>query len=61
MKTYKVQITEKLQMEVEVQADCRNEAVKLAEINWKNQMYILDSDHFKGVTFTSLYDREYVR
>ena len=51
MKTYKVTITEKLQMEVEIEASCRYEAEQRVERNWKNSDYILDESHFKGVTF----------
>jgi hypothetical protein len=51
MKTYKVIITEKLQMEVEVEARCRFEAERIVKKDWDNSEFILDSDHFKGVTF----------
>ena len=51
MKTYKVTITEKLEMTVEVEATSRYEAERLVGQNWKNSDYILDADHFKGVTF----------
>ena len=51
MKTYQVTITETLEMEVEIEASSRYEAQYLAEKNWKNSDYILDSDHFKGVKF----------
>jgi len=64
MKTYKVTITEKLQKTVEVEAPCRFEAEKLVEKNWKNSEYILDSEHFKNVTFraeTPHYNRDQVR
>jgi len=51
MKPYKVTITEKLQMTVEVEATSRQEAEWLVEKQYKNSDYILDADHFKGVTF----------
>jgi hypothetical protein len=51
MKSYKIIITETLQMEVEIEANSRCEAEKLVERNWKNSEYVLDADHFKGVTF----------
>jgi hypothetical protein len=51
MKTYKVTITETLQMEVEVEAASRAEAEQIAEDNWRNEDYILDADHFVEVTF----------
>lgn len=53
MRTYTVTITETLQMSVEVEAPSRYEAEKIVERNWKDQEYILDADHFKGVTFTA--------
>ena len=62
MKTYKVTITEKLEMTVEVEAPSRQEAERIVEQNWKNSDYILDADHFKGVTFsTAPKNREYER
>ena len=51
MKTYKVTITETLQMEIEVEAPSRQEAERLVEKRWNDSDYILDADHFKGVTF----------
>jgi hypothetical protein len=51
MKTYKVTITEKLEMTVEVEATSRYEAERLVEKQWNDTEYILDADHFKGVTF----------
>ena len=42
MKTYKVKITEKLQMTVEVGAPSRHEAERFAEKQWLNGDYILD-------------------
>ena len=51
MKTYKVTITEKLEMTVEVEASSRYEAEQLVEKQWNDTEYILDADHFKGVTF----------
>jgi hypothetical protein len=53
MKTYKVTITETLQMTVEVEAPSRHEAERLVEKRWKDSDYILDADHFKGVTFAT--------
>ena len=51
MKTYKVTITERLEMTVEVEATSRYEAERLVEKQWNDTEYILDADHFKGVTF----------
>lgn len=52
MKTYKVTITERLQMDVEVEAESALQAREIVERNYKNSEYILDADHFKGVVFT---------
>ena len=52
MKTYKVTITERLQMDVEVEAESALQAREIVERSYKNSEYILDADHFKGVTFT---------
>jgi hypothetical protein len=51
MKNYKVTITEKLQKEVEVEADSRFEAERLVEKRWNDSEFILDAAHFKGVVF----------
>jgi hypothetical protein len=51
MKTYKVTITEKLQMTVEVEAHDRTEAECLVEERWNDSDYILDADHFTGASF----------
>ena len=51
MKTYKVTITEKLEMEVEVEAPGKYVAIELIEKQWKDGDLILDADHFKGVDF----------
>jgi hypothetical protein len=52
MKNYQVKITETLSMTVTVEAENAMEARDIAERNWKNSEYILDADHFQGVTFT---------
>ena len=51
MKSYKVTITETLQMEVEITARNREDACKKIKRNWENCDYILDADYFKGVDF----------
>ena len=51
MKSYKVTITETLQLTVEIEAASREEAERQAEANWKKSDYILDAEHFKGVEF----------
>ncbi len=61
MKPYKVIITEKLEMEVEVEAESAAQAREIAERNWNDSEYVLDADHFKGVTFTTPRTREHER
>jgi hypothetical protein len=51
MKTYKVTITEKLEMTVDAAAHSSVEAERLVEKLWNNGDYILDANHFKGVKF----------
>jgi hypothetical protein len=51
MKSYKVIVTEILQIEVEIEAPNRYEAERIAERNWKDSEYVLDAGHFKGVSF----------
>lgn len=52
MKEYQVKIKETLEMTVTVEAENAAQAREIAERNWKNSDYILDADHFTGVTFT---------
>ena len=62
MKEYQVLIKETLEMTVTVEAESAAQAKEITERNWKNQDYILDADHFKGVTFTvPQKNREYER
>jgi hypothetical protein len=53
MKTYRVTITEKLEITVEIEASSRSEAERLVEKGWINGEYILDVDNFNGVEFTT--------
>jgi hypothetical protein len=53
MNTYKVVITETLQMTVEVDAPSCREAERIVTRNWENSDYILDADHFIGVKFSA--------
>lgn len=52
MKEYDVKIRETLEMTVTVEAENAAQAREIVERNWKNSDYVLDADHFKGVTFT---------
>ena len=58
MKTYKVTITEKLKMTVDIEAACRYDAERIVEKRWNESEYILSADHFKGVTFTAVSPRQ---
>ncbi len=51
MKKYNVTIIETLKMEVEVEAHSHEEARHIVAAKWDNCDYILDSDHFEGVSF----------
>jgi hypothetical protein len=53
MREYDVLITETLAMTVTVKAQSAEQARRITEKNWKDGDYIIDADHFKGVTFTS--------
>jgi len=61
MKEYKVEIKEVLGMTVTVEAENAAQAREIVERGYKNNDYILDSDHFKGVTFTLPKNRDYER
>ena len=61
MKEFKIKITETLSTTVTVEAETAFQAREIAEQNWKNSEYILDSSHFKDVTFTLPRSREYER
>ena len=50
-KTYKVLITETLQMTVLGEAETEQEAHRRVSDAWKNSEYILDADSFQGVEF----------
>jgi len=51
MPKYDVTITETLQTTVEIEAQDRFHAEQIASDNWRNSEYILDADHFQGVSF----------
>lgn len=51
MAKYDVTITETLRMTVEMDAENRFEAEQTVSDNWRNSEYILDADHFQGVSF----------
>jgi hypothetical protein len=51
MKEYDVKIKETLEMTVTVEAESALQAREIVERGYKNSEYILDADHYKGVTF----------
>ena len=53
MKEYQVQIKEVLAITVTVEAENAAQAREIVEKRYHDSDYILDADHFKGVTFTA--------
>jgi hypothetical protein len=53
MKEYPVRIRETLEMTVTVEAENAAQAREIVEKRYHDSDYILDADHFKGVTFTT--------
>ena len=53
-KGFKVTITEKLKLTVEVEADSLEEAEQIAADDWRKSRYILDADNFSGVEFEAV-------
>ena len=51
MAKYDVTITETLRMTVGVEAENRFEAEQMVSDNWRNSEYVLDAEHFQGVSF----------
>lgn len=51
---YRVKITETLSMTVEVEADGKREAEQQVNDNWNDDEYLIDSEHFAGVTFKAV-------
>jgi hypothetical protein len=51
MKTYSVIITETLQKAVEIEAGSREQAEEIISEQWHKGENVLDSDHFKTVSF----------
>ena len=52
MKEYTVKIKETLEMFVIVEAHSRQEARAKVKATWKNGDYILNAEHFQGVSFS---------
>lgn len=51
MKTYQVEIKETLCMTVEIEAENEQQAEEKVRQAYRNEGYILDSEHFTGVEF----------
>ena len=54
MKSYIVNITETLELQVEAEADHADEAEMIVSDKWRNGEYILGSDTFTGVKFKAI-------
>lgn len=52
MKEYTIRIKETLEMHVFVEASSVQEAKDKVQTAWENGDYILDAEHFQGVTFS---------
>lgn len=52
--TFKVTITETLELTVEVEAEDHCEAEQMVSDNWRNSEYVLDADCFTGVEFEAV-------
>ena len=61
MKEYQVQIKETLAITVTVEAESAAQAKEIVEKQYDNSDYILDAEHFQGVTFTIPKNRNYER
>jgi hypothetical protein len=51
MKTFQVEIKETLRMTVEIEAENEQQAEEKVRQAYRNEEYILDSEHFAGVKF----------
>lgn len=51
MQKYRVTITETSKMDVEVEAESREQAEEMVGDGWRRSEYVLDSDYFDGVKF----------
>ena len=58
---YQVIITEKLEKTIEIEASCRNEALALAKLDYRNGEPVLSADDFTGVSFAVPKERRYER
>ena len=54
MREFEVTITETLEKTVTVTAKNRSEAEQMVHDAWDDSEYILDADHFAGVTFEAV-------
>lgn len=54
MDTYNIEITEVLQRLIKIEANSREEAIKLAKEKYRNEEIILDYNDFKDVDFKNV-------
>lgn len=54
MKQYKVEIEEVLQRRITIDAENREEAIRIAKEKYRNEEIILDYNDFKDVNFRSV-------
>lgn len=55
MKQYKVEIEELLQRRITIDAENREEAIRIAKEKYRNEEIILNYNDFKDVNFRSVY------
>lgn len=53
MKEFEITITETLEKTVSIEADTKEEALRIADEMWKNEDIVLDSDNFVDVNYKS--------
>ena len=53
-KQFKVTITEKLKLTVEVEAESSDEAEQIVADDWRKSRYVLDADNFVSVDFEAV-------
>lgn len=53
-KEFRINIKETLEMQVTIEADTVEEALKIAEERWKDGCYIIDAEHFTGVEYSEV-------
>lgn len=54
VKEFRINIKETLEMQVTIEADTIEEALKIAEERWNDGCYIIDAGYFTGVDFSEV-------